>query len=62
MAVCVFVAYAGTSIRPTHPLMRARIATHNNLAGARRVLGPELRAVLGLPLPSTAPKANSAPR
>ena len=46
---CVFVGYAGTSIKSTHPLMRARIHTHAKVMGASRELGNDVRKTLGLP-------------
>lgn len=47
---CVFVGYAGTKIKASHPLMRARIATFNRLPKSLE-LGADVRKALGLPSP-----------
>lgn len=46
---CVFTSYAGTAIRATHPLIRARLGTHAKVRAFKGGIGPDIRARLGLP-------------
>lgn len=50
---CMFLGYAGTDIKPTHPFIRARLASFAKLSGSSRELGPEIRSLIGLDGPAT---------
>lgn len=56
---CVFLGYAGVKITAKHPLIRARLSTYAKIKTANRVLGPDVRRMIGLPPPKKSKRGAS---